>query len=85
MLILRKKENSFSFKIYGQECKYDWSMMSFFEYVHSLELLFQQDKMNVSFREMARLIAGNPLVLKHCVLAPRRSSIKYMHFTLISM
>ena len=60
-------------------------MMSFFEYVHSLELLFQQDKINVSFREMARLIARNPLVLKHCVLAPRRSSIKYniMHYPLI--
>ena len=33
----------------------------FVEYVQCLKSLFEQDKMNVLFREMACLIARNPL------------------------
>ena len=37
------------------------SLYVFVEYVQRLESLFQQDKMNVSFGEMARLISRNTL------------------------
>ena len=59
-IIKGKRVTPFCFKYTGQR-ESMISLYVFVEYVQRLESLFQQDKMNVSFGEMARLISRNTL------------------------